>query len=87
MVNGRCRMHGGKSTGARTEEGLARCRSSRLVHGKRGAVAREAAKLRGESRRLNAQLRELVALIRDGGDADPDDVLDLFAAASERKLG
>src|SRR5215470_1133484 len=31
--NGRCRFHGGKSTGPRTAAGLARCRSARLVHG------------------------------------------------------
>ena len=37
MANGRCRMHGGKSTGARTEAGLARVRANRLVHGARTA--------------------------------------------------
>jgi hypothetical protein len=37
MANGRCRMHGGKSTGARTEPGLARVRANRLVHGARSA--------------------------------------------------
>jgi hypothetical protein len=29
MPNGRCRMHGGPSTGPRTEEGKARIRASR----------------------------------------------------------
>src|SRR5262249_16183346 len=33
MANGRCRLHGGKSTGARTAAGLARVRANRLVHG------------------------------------------------------
>src|SRR5262245_45330918 len=33
MANGRCRMHGGLSTGPRIPEGLARCRTTRLVHG------------------------------------------------------
>jgi len=33
MANGRCRLHGGLSTGPRTPEGLARCRITRLVHG------------------------------------------------------
>jgi hypothetical protein len=37
MANGRCRLHGGKSTGARTAEGLARCRTATLVHGHRTA--------------------------------------------------
>ena len=33
MKNGRCRFHGGKSTGPRTAAGLARSRAARLVHG------------------------------------------------------
>ncbi len=37
MANGRCRFHGGKSTGPRTEAGRARARSNRLVHGLRSA--------------------------------------------------
>lgn len=34
MKNGRCRLHGGKSTGPRTREGLERMRQSKLKHGK-----------------------------------------------------
>ncbi len=30
MANGRCRMHGGLSTGPRTTEGRERCRRARL---------------------------------------------------------
>ncbi|HZF35445.1 MAG TPA: HGGxSTG domain-containing protein [Candidatus Angelobacter sp.] len=37
MANGRCRFHGGKSTGPRSEAGRARARSNRLVHGLRSA--------------------------------------------------
>jgi hypothetical protein len=33
MKNGRCRMHGGKSTGPRTSEGLERSRKARWKHG------------------------------------------------------
>jgi hypothetical protein len=33
MANGRCRMHGGPSTGPRTVEGLARLRAARTKHG------------------------------------------------------
>jgi len=33
MANGRCRMHGGASTGPRTPEGLARLRAARTRHG------------------------------------------------------
>ncbi len=32
--NGRCRLHGGASTGAKTEEGLARISAANLRHGK-----------------------------------------------------
>jgi hypothetical protein len=35
MRNGRCRMHGGKSTGPRTPEGLERSRKARWIHGER----------------------------------------------------
>jgi hypothetical protein len=33
MRNGRCRMHGGLSTGPRTAEGRARCAAARRIHG------------------------------------------------------
>jgi hypothetical protein len=33
MANGRCRMHGGKSTGPRSIEGLERSRKANLKHG------------------------------------------------------
>ena len=33
MTNGRCRMHGGASTGPRTPEGLARLRAARMRTG------------------------------------------------------
>jgi hypothetical protein len=36
---GRCRLHGGKSTGARTADGRRRVRTARLVHGRRSAEA------------------------------------------------
>ena len=36
----RCRMHGGRSTGPRTEEGLTRLRIARTIHGHYGAEAR-----------------------------------------------
>jgi hypothetical protein len=40
MRNGRCRMHGGASTGPRTPEGLARSRRARWKHGSYSAEAR-----------------------------------------------
>ena len=39
MPNGRCRMHGGKSTGPRTAGGLERCRQANWKHGRRSAEA------------------------------------------------
>jgi hypothetical protein len=36
----RCRMHGGRSTGPRTEAGMARLRAARTVHGRYGAETR-----------------------------------------------
>ena len=33
MKNGRCFLHGGKSTGAKTPEGKERCREAAFIHG------------------------------------------------------
>jgi len=33
MKNGRCRLHGGKSTGPKTKTGKEKCRKARLIHG------------------------------------------------------
>jgi hypothetical protein len=38
MTNGRCRLHGGKSTGARTADGRRRAGAARLIHGRRTAA-------------------------------------------------
>lgn len=60
MPNGRCRMHGGPSTGPRTPEGLERLRKARTKHGSYSAVTRE---LREVLRMLNefaAQLTESI---------------------------
>jgi len=57
MANGRCRMHGGKSTGPKTAEGRAKCAQARWKHGK---YCKEAADLR---RRVSALLREARALV------------------------
>ncbi|MGE0116760.1 MAG: HGGxSTG domain-containing protein [Dongiaceae bacterium] len=59
MGNGRCRLHGGKSTGARTTAGLARVRANRLVHGARTA---EILELRSAAARHGRNLRTLARL-------------------------
>ena len=57
MPNGRCRMHGGKSTGPRTPEGLERSRKGNWKHGfySSAAVA--------ERRSARAELRLLRLLL------------------------
>jgi len=61
MANGRCRMHGGASTGPRTPEGLERSRRARLKHGRYSA--RNIALWR-EMRTLMAQYEEFLERMR-----------------------
>jgi hypothetical protein len=60
MPNGRCRIHGGASTGPRTAEGLARIRAARTKHGMRSAEADELRKLVRDLKTRSKQLVELV---------------------------
>ncbi len=60
MSNGRCRMHGGVSTGPRTAEGLARIVAARTRHGLHGAEMREVRRWAAELRRGSRQLLEEV---------------------------
>jgi hypothetical protein len=59
MSNGRCRMHGGLSTGPTSPEGLARLAQARTVHGGYGAEMRHFRELvremREDARRLRAE--------------------------------
>lgn len=41
MKNGRCRMHGGASTGPRTCDGLERMRDARTIHGGYSSAVKE----------------------------------------------
>jgi hypothetical protein len=59
MPNGRCRMHGGPSTGPRTAKGLERLRKARTTHGMRTA---EAERMRETVRVLMAEAKRLVEL-------------------------
>ena len=52
MRNGRCRLHGGKSTGPKTPEGLERLRQVKTIHGLYTAEAI------GHRRMVNLILRE-----------------------------
>ncbi len=57
MPNGRCRLHGGLSTGPRTPAGLARSRRARWKHGARSA------EVRALVREARAQLRRTRTLL------------------------
>lgn len=62
MRNGRCRMHGGLSTGPRTPGGLAHLQRARRTHGFCGAKIRT---LRREAAQTAQNLAYLVHLARD----------------------
>ena len=62
MANGRCRFHGGKSTGARTAAGRARCARARRTH---GFYSAETVALRREAGVLLRRNRDLLAALRD----------------------
>ena len=61
MLNGRCRMHGGRSTGPRTAKGLERIRAARTTHGLRTA---EMALLRKLMRDLREGQRRVMELVK-----------------------
>jgi hypothetical protein len=61
MPNGRCRMHGGASTGPRTAEGLQRIVQARTVHGAYSAEMRE---LRRLMRLLDEEQRRMLELVK-----------------------
>jgi hypothetical protein len=58
--NGRCSLHGGKSTGPKTEDGLARLTAARTTKGKYTKEKRAEAKRKAEvGRQMRAELAEL----------------------------
>lgn len=59
MACGRCRLHGGLSTGPRTAEGLERLGAARTVHGRYSAEHRRIAEM---VRVLKAGAKRLVEL-------------------------
>jgi len=62
MKNGRCRLHGGKSTGPKTPEGIERIRHAHLKHGE---YTKEAIASRKEFNALMRELKETVNEIND----------------------
>ena len=64
----RCALHGGLSTGARTEEGRARLAAARTTHGKYTKKKRAIAKQRAEvGRRVRGELKRIERQIVDEG--------------------
>jgi hypothetical protein len=62
MPNGRCRVHGGASTGPRTPEGLERSRKARWKHGR---YSQEAKAERARVRAAVLAIRWLSMMARD----------------------
>ena len=66
--NGRCKLHGGRSTGPTTEAGLARLIASKIKHGKFTKEKRAEATLRAEQgREMRAELTEIENWFVDRG--------------------
>ena len=59
MANGRCRLHGGLSTGPKTAEGIERIRRAVTKHGSYSAVVKR------ERQRVRALLRDIRSMIRE----------------------
>jgi hypothetical protein len=66
MPNGRCRLHGGLSTGPRTPAGLARSRRARWKHGARSAAVRALLSAGRQQTRLTRALRARLAAFPAG---------------------
>ena len=66
--NGRCHLHGGKSTGPKTAEGRARIAAAQFKHGNRSKAAIAAQRARAaHGRAIRAELAALEAeVIREG---------------------
>jgi len=66
--NGRCRLHGGLSTGARTLEGLQRISEANFKHGRRTKAKLAANRHSADvGRRIKAQLKRIEAQLIDAG--------------------
>ena len=60
MKNGKCRLHGGKSTGAKTTEGQFRRNTARLTH---GYYTKQAKAERQQMRRVMQEMEETLSNI------------------------
>ena len=72
-INGRCKLHGGRSTGPRTEAGLVRLAKSKTIHGCFTKAEREKAKHRAEvGRQVMRELKEIEQWALDHGHLNKD---------------
>ena len=68
---GRCKLHGGASTGPRTTDGLKRLTEARTKHGKYTKEKRtEARRFAEQGRQMRGELKELEAWFVDHGHLD-----------------
>jgi len=69
--NGKCKLHGGRSTGPRTKDGLARLVASKTTHGLYTKEKRAAARRFAEQgRQMRAELQEIENWFVDHGHLD-----------------
>jgi hypothetical protein len=67
MRNGRCRLHGGLSTGPRTAEGIERIRRASMTHGRRSQAAK------AEQRSLRDLMKDCRLLLNQLAEAPDGD--------------
>jgi len=71
--NGRCKFHGGRSTGPRTAEGTARLAASKTTHGRTTKAERAKAKHRAEvGRQVMREVAEVEQWAVDHGHLNKD---------------
>ena len=67
-LNGRCKLHGGRSTGPKSETGLASLTASKTIHGCTTKSERVKAKHMAEfSRQINSELKKIEQWALDHG--------------------
>jgi hypothetical protein len=67
-VNGRCRLHGGRSTGPTTKDGTARLTASKTTHGRTKKAERAKSKHRAEvGRQVMRTVKEIETWAMDHG--------------------
>ena len=72
-LNGRCKLHGGRSTGPRTAEGIARLATSKTTHGRTTKAERAKAKHWAEvGRQVRRELKEIEQCAVDRGHLTKD---------------